>query len=148
MAFKVLDALSAIQALQNRLKSNIDIKNMGIMVFKNGKLVPFGQDVSQYTVTKDGIKIKNAHIVITAGCGHLIKEVEDMCGFCMVCKKIICSRPGCLEVCDETGVTVCRRCRVVTRDGRIVARPQAKKLGSRLKALRGPKKKETDSEKE
>ena len=147
MAFKVLDALSAVQAFQNRLKSNIDIKNMGIMVFKNGKLIPFGQYVSQYNVTKDGIRIKNAQIVITAGCGHLIKDVEDMCGFCMVCNKIICSRPGCLEVCDETGATVCRRCRVVTRDGRIVARPQAKKLGSRFKALRGPKKKETESEK-
>jgi hypothetical protein len=148
MAFTVLDALSAVQALQNRRLSNIDIKNMGIMVFKDGRLVPLGQYVSQYTVEKDGIRIKNAYIVIPGGCGHLIKELEDMCGFCMVCKKIICSRPGCLEACDETGVTVCRRCRVVTRDGRIVARPQAKKLNSRLKALRGPKKKETDSEKE
>lgn len=145
MAFTLLDVLGMLQMLR-RTDLPVDVKDMGIMVYHNGRLVPLGQLMSQFSVSSKGIIVKNAQVVISAGCGHLIKDLRDLSGFCMVCNKIICSQEGCLEFCEETGVTVCRRCRVVTMDGRIVARPHARKLTSILKSITRRKHKEDPNE--
>ena len=83
-----------------------------------------------------------------AGCGHIIKTIDDIAGFCGVCRRVICSKEGCLDICEESGITVCRKDRVKTRDGRIVSIPEARKLTSILKSLKKRKHKEITDEQE
>lgn len=42
------------------------------------------------------------------GCGHLVTGMEQVAGFCQIDGKLCCNKPGCLEVCELTGITVCR----------------------------------------
>jgi hypothetical protein len=68
------------------------------------------------------------------GCGHTVTSVDQICGVCMVCKRLCCLRPGCLLVCDITGITVCKR-HYSVKDGIVVSSPAKKGLW-RLRAKR------------
>ena len=118
-----------------------DIRNVGDLIFTGDKFLPIGGNLSQIEIDEEKILAKLGRVGCPVGCGHLVKSIDELNGFCGVCGRIICSRDGCLEICEETGITVCRECRVLTMDGRIVSRPAARKLSSILKSLIRVKKK-------
>jgi hypothetical protein len=128
--------------LSRRFNLPVSFEDWGYLIYHEGVLTPLGGMLAQFEVNDQGIFIRNGQVIVPAGCGHILKTIDDMGGFCGVCRRIICSKDGCLGICDESGITVCRVDRIVTRDGRTVARPEAKKLSSLFKSLTRPKRKE------
>jgi len=118
----------------------------GNVMLVNGKFVSVGGRISSFEVSERGIFLDNMNIIVPAGCGHFIKNINDLEGFCGVCHRVICSREGCLAVCEESGILVCRKDRVVTWDGRTVSRLEAGKPLSILKSLIRRKDKEQPKE--
>ena len=121
-------------------------QQIGDHTMYQGELLPLGNELSQYTFDQSGLKVTHGRVAPPVGCGHLISNIESIAGFCAICHKLICTNPGCLEVCSETGALVCRKCRVETMDGRIVSKPAAKKMKSKMKSLIGVFKKEKADE--
>jgi len=134
--------------LTGRADLPASFQEQGDILLVNGKGIHIGGTLALFEVNQYGIFIRNARVIVPAGCGHVIKTIDDIAGFCGVCRRVICSKEGCLEICDESGITVCRKDRVKTRDGRIVSLPEARKLSSILKSLKGNKHKELSDEQE
>ena len=51
---------------------------------------------------------RNLTLSSILGCGHLVTGMDRIAGFCQMCGKLCCTLPGCLEVCELTGITACR----------------------------------------
>jgi len=134
--------------LTRKIDLPVSFQEWGILVYNNGRLTPLGGMLAQFEVNHHGIFIRKARVIVPAGCGHIIKTIDDIAGFCGVCRRVICSKEGCLDICEESGITVCRKDRVKTRDGRIVSIPEARKLTSILKSLKKRKHKEITDEQE
>ena len=134
--------------LTRKIDLPVSFQEWGNLVYNNGRLTPLGGMLAQFEVNHHGIFIRKARVIVPAGCGHIIKTIDDIAGFCGVCRRVICSKEGCLDICEESGITVCRKDRVKTRDGRIVSIPEARKLTSILKSLKKRKHKEITDEQE
>ena len=134
--------------LTRKIDLPVSFQEWGNLIYNNGRLTPLGGMLAQFEVNHQGIFIRKARVIVPAGCGHIIKTIDDIAGFCGVCRRVICSKEGCLDICEESGITVCRKDRVKTRDGRIVSIPEARKLTSILKSLKKRKHKEITDEQE
>lgn len=134
--------------LTRKIDLPVSFQEWGNLIYNNGRLTPLGGMLAQFEVNHHGIFIRKARVIVPAGCGHIIKTIDDIAGFCGVCRRVICSKEGCLDICEESGITVCRKDRVKTRDGRIVSIPEARKLTSILKSLKKRKHKEITDEQE
>lgn len=132
--------------LSRRFMLPVSFQDWGNLIYHNGKLTALGGILTQFEVNENGIFVKSGRIIVPAGCGHILKTIDDIEGFCGVCRRVICSKPGCLEFCEESGITVCRKDRKTTWDGRIVARHIARKPSSILKSLIRGRKKELSNE--
>lgn len=147
---KTMDTLIYLY-LSRQFNLPISIKYYGNVVLVNGRVIPVGGRVSSFEVSERGIFLNNMNLIVPAGCGHFLKSINDLEGFCDVCHRVICSRPGCLDRSDESGVLICRKDLKITWDGRKVSRIEAKQPLSILKSLiRGrakePAKELTDEE--
>ena len=134
--------------LTRKIDLPVSFQEWGNLIYNNGRLTPLGGMLAQFEVNHQGIFIRKARVIVPAGCGHIIKTIDDIAGFCGVCRRVICSKEGCLDICEESGITVCRKDRVKTRDGRIVSIPEARKLTSILKSLKKRKHREIPDEQE
>ncbi|MBN2224087.1 MAG: hypothetical protein JW765_05370 [Deltaproteobacteria bacterium] len=121
---------------------DVDIREEGDFIHYGGKLIPIGGILEQIQIDANKILSKKGSVGVVGWCGHSIGSRSDVGGFCMVCGGIFCAREGCLAICEETGMSVCRLDRIVTSDGRIVAREEARKLSFKIKSLIKPKRKE------
>lgn len=138
MSFTIHDLLLYLY-ITRHVNLPVSFQEWADMIYVNGRLTPLGGMLAQFEVNQHGIFIRKARVIVPAGCGHVIKTIDDIEGFCGVCRRVICSKEGCLDVCDESGITVCRKDRVITRDGRVVSLPESRKLSSILKSLKGNK---------
>ena len=145
MSFTIHDVLLYLY-LTRKVNLPVSHKELGTLVYYNGRLIPLGGLLAQFEVNEHGIFVRQGRVVVPAGCGHIIKTIDDISGFCGVCRKVICAREGCLEICDESGITVCRKDRKITWDGRTVAIPESRRLSSILKSIVNKKKKELPDE--
>lgn len=101
-----------------------------------------GGHLSQISTDHLGrLQATNIQISSLLGCGHIVSSVEQISGFCQVCGRFCCSiYKGCLEVCQITGITVCRR-HYAIKDGVVVSSIAQKGLW-RLKARKIAKRRE------
>lgn len=121
---------------------DVEIREEGDSISDGKNTIHLGGNLEQIQIDADRFFAKKGRGAIMGACTHPIKSLDDVGGICMSCGGIFCAREGCLAICEETGMLVCRLDRIVTSDGRIVAREEARKLSFIIKSLIRPKRKE------
>lgn len=101
-----------------------------------------GGQLSQISTDHLG-RLQSSSIRISSllGCGHIVSRVEQISGFCQICGRFCCNLyKGCLEICELSGITVCRKHYAVI-DGVVVSSTAQKGLW-RFKVKKIAKRKE------
>lgn len=104
--FKAFIDFLAVSAGQIPVK----ITNYGHVIRSLKSLGFVGGPISQIITDACGrIRVEQIMVSALLGCGHLITNISQIKGQCTICGDLCCTMPGCIEVCQFSGIPVCRK---------------------------------------